>query len=130
MSDGERKREEVTSRHQQKESEVDNIFKDFKEKHSDSYYVPKLRLWARMIASDIHDENPLNIPAFQGSVSKKCRQQSSFSDALSGTAAVFASALKSGTASTSISTDKVPTSSTNLMSHSEAIELRMKNFAI
>jgi len=48
--------------------------------------VLKLSLWARMITSDLHDDykNPPNIPAFQGSVSKKCCQQSNFSDALSG----------------------------------------------
>jgi len=128
LSDGKCKREEVASKCQEKKDEVDTIFKELEQKHGDTYDVPKLRLWARMITSDLHDdyENLPNIPAFQGSVSKKYHQQSNFSDALSGAVVVFANALKIGNASTSVSTDKVPTSSTSSMSPTKAIELRMK----
>ena len=74
-----RKREElVTSRRQEKEEEVDEIFKDLKEKHAEKYDTPKLRLWSRMMASNLHDslDEPPNVPAFNGSTPKKFRQQS------------------------------------------------------
>ena len=85
---GKRKREDVaasTSRRQEKEEEVDAAFKELKEKHADVFDVSKLRLWARMIASNLHDdyETPPNVPDFQENASKKCRQQSSLSDAVS-----------------------------------------------
>ena len=51
-----------------------------------------------------------------------------FLDALCGAAVVFANALKGGTDSTSVSTDKVPTLSTSSMSPTKAIEIRMKFF--
>ena len=131
---GKRKREDVSSsmsRRQEKE-EVDAAFKELKEKHADTFEVPKLRLWARMIASNLHDnyETPPNVPAFQGSASKKGRQQSSLSDAISGAAVAFANALKDGNSSTTATTEK--TSSSGMHVHSisptKAVDLRMKNF--
>ena len=128
---GKRKREDVaasTSRRQEKEEEVDAAFKELKEKHADVFDVPKLRLWARMIASNLHDdyETPPNVPAFQGNVSKKCRQQSSLSDAVSGAAVAFANALKGGNSVTT--TEKASGTGTHSISSSKAIDLRMKNF--
>ncbi len=48
-----RKREETTTRRQEKEEEVDEIFKD---KHADKFSTPKLRLWARMVTSHLHED--------------------------------------------------------------------------
>ena len=60
-------------------------------KHGDEYSLPKLRLWARMISSNLNDdyETPLDIPAFHESEAKKCHRQSSFSNAISGAAVAF-----------------------------------------
>ena len=98
---GKRKREETNScsKRQEKEDEVDAVFKELKEKHGDEYDIPKLCLWARMMSSSLHDdyETPPDVPAFPGSVSKKSRQHNSLSNAISGAAVAFANALNSNT---------------------------------
>ena len=53
---GSRKRKQkVTTKQQEKEEEVDHIFSQLKDKQGDKYDHPKLRLWARMIASGLHE---------------------------------------------------------------------------
>jgi len=61
------------SRRQEREEEVDTVFKDLKEIHGSKFDTPRLRLWSRMICSNLHEdlENPPDIPAFSGSVPKK-----------------------------------------------------------
>ena len=45
------------SKTQSKEAEVDSIYSELKKKHHESYEVPKLRLWARMIVGGLHDSH-------------------------------------------------------------------------
>ena len=64
-----RKREDPStgsSKRQKKEDEVDFIFQELREKHGTTYDTPRLRLWARIVATDLHDDldNPPAIPAF------------------------------------------------------------------
>lgn len=122
LAPSKRRREEmqVASKRQEREEEVDQL----KEKHSDKYDIPKLRLWARMMASSLHDsiEEPPNVPAF-GSSCKKPR--TSFSEAISGAAIAFAKVL--GGNNTSDSVELAPVSSA-VMSPGRSVELRMKNF--
>ena len=65
-----RKRDEQSgsSHYRDREEEVDEVFLELKEKHKDKIAPPRLRLWARMICSGIHDstDTPPNIPAFTG----------------------------------------------------------------
>ena len=69
---GKRKRDLAGSKRQEREEEVYSLFKDLKEKHGSSYETPKLRLWARMVASNLHDlDSPPQIPAFTGTASKR-----------------------------------------------------------
>ena len=69
---GKRKRDLAGSKRQEREEQVDSLFKDLKEKHGSSYETPKLRLWARMVASNLHDlDSPPQIPAFTGTASKR-----------------------------------------------------------
>ena len=98
---------------------MDAVFKELKRKHNDEYETPKLRLWARMISSKLHDdyESSPNIPAFQGSVIKKSRQQSNLSNALSGAAVAFANALHGNTSST----EKASNTDTPSMSPGKAV---------
>ena len=129
---GKRKRDEIgfcSSKRQEKEDEVDTVFKDLKEKHCDEYDILKLSLWARMISSSLHDdyETPPNIPAFQGNASKKCWQQNSLLNAISGATVAFVDALNGNTLLAS-SKEKTPNTGTHSMSPSNAVELRTKNF--
>jgi hypothetical protein len=70
-----RQRDETPSKYHEKEEEVNDIYEELKEKHSDKYDIPNLRLWARMIASNQHRsmEYPPSNPLFR-SVPKRSRQ--------------------------------------------------------
>ena len=130
---GKRKRDEaavVTTRRQEKEEEVEKVFIELKEKHSDRYDTPRLRLWSRMVASSLHDDldNPPKIPAFHGGTSKRARQNFGFSDALISAAVALAKVLdKDAHPVTSSTTDLTMPVATGL-SPGKSVELRMKNF--
>ena len=58
-----RKREEsFASKRQEKEADVKSVFIELQEKHGDNFDVPRLRLWARMVASKLHVD--MDSPAF------------------------------------------------------------------
>ena len=119
---GKRKRE--TSKYNEREIEVDEIYRELEAKHSEKFEVPKLRLWARMISSNLHDsiDDPPKIPVFGGSKPKRPRQD--LSNALSGAAIALTQALnhKKGTDSDEQSTS-ISTTTTMQMQ----VDLRMKN---
>ena len=127
-----RKRDETSTRRQDKEEEVDDVYQELRDKHADTYSTPKLRLWARMIASNLHEDrdNPPNIPAFCGSTPKRTRQQESFSDAISGAAVAIVKALGGEAPSKTSSPPVTPVqlSTAAGVSPAKSVELRMKNF--
>ena len=118
-----RKRKEPSSRRQEKENEVDDVYQDLKNRHGDSFSTPQLRLWARIVTANLHEDldTPPTIPAF-GSAPKRPRQSESFSDALSGAAVAIVKALGGETST------KRCDSPTSVYSPSKSVELRMKNF--
>ena len=129
-----RKREKENhsvSARQEKEDEVDEVYKTLKEKHGSKYEVPKLRLWSRMICANLHDdtENPPNIPAFSSITPKKPRKDS-LADAIEGAAVAFASVVSKGQTNDlcneKTSCDHPLTLST--ISPGKTVELRMKNY--
>jgi len=67
------------------------------------------------------------VPTIQGNAPKKCHQQTSLSDAISGATVGFSNALKAGNSVTT-STEKVSSMDTHSISPSKAIDLKMKNF--
>ena len=95
------------------------MFKELKTRHGDKYEIPKLRLWSRMICSDLHEdyENPPAIPAF--SLGKKARRES-VSEAITGAAMAVTHALENQTQHHS------PSKSSQL-SPSKTVEVRLKN---
>ena len=117
-----RKRDEPSSRYQEREEKVDDIFKQLKEKHSNTYDNLKLRLWARMVVSKSHEslDEPPTGPPFYGSTQQKESQRSSFTNALSGAAVAFAEVLKGP--------KEVQLNSTNTISPAVVVDLRMKHF--
>ena len=58
---------------QAKEDEIDSVYDSLKKKHGEKYEIPKLRLWAKMIKSGLHDstDEPPDIPAFRSGELKK-----------------------------------------------------------
>ena len=84
-----------STRREQLEEEVDDIFKQLKEKHTDMT-APKLRLWARLIQSGHHDDydTPPNIPLITGSSSTKSKKES-VTDALTGAATAVVKMIQS-----------------------------------
>lgn len=120
-----RKRDESsggTSKRQKKEEEVDSVFRNLKEKHGNNFSIPQLRMWARMVANDLHDDLdvPPNVPFF-GSTPKRTRQPS-VTNAISGAAVAITKAL-GGTPHESGSSG-----CHTGISPGRAIELRMKNY--
>ena len=115
-----RRDEMVASRYQEKENEREEIYKELKEKHESKYDITKLRLWARMISSNLHEslEEPPNIPAFHTDVIKKRKREESFSTAFSQGAA-FANTLASRT--------PTPRPATEASSYAIA-DVRMKHY--
>ena len=114
-----------STKRQEREEEVDSTYTELVEKHSGKYDTPKLRLWARMICSGLHDnfDNPPNIPAFSGSTPKRPHKES-LSDAISGAAIVFAETIK-GKASP-VPQPQLPTQAG--VSPGKAVKLHMKNY--
>ena len=53
---------------EQKEEEIDRIFYQLKHKHSSKYTDPQMKLWARMIANNLHTdlEDPPKVPMITG----------------------------------------------------------------
>ena len=122
-----RKQASASTRHD-KEDRVDNIFMDLKEQHGERYDNPKLRLWARMIASGLHEstEEPPGVPAFQNGEPKR-RKRESISDVLTGAVEAIAKCVEKKTPGTPAS--DVPSHSTTQVgvSPGKAADLRMKN---
>lgn len=108
---------------QLKEEETDSVFKELREKHTANYDTPRLRLWARMISTGLHDDydNPPNIPAFSGSINKRARKDS-VSDTVSGAAIAIVEALQEK------KTDKGPSSAFSGNSPGRLVDIRMKNY--
>ena len=69
----------------------------------EKFGVPRLRLWARMISSGLHQstEEPPKIPAFHDCGPGLKKQKEDLSNALSGAAIAFAQAVGKGNANTS-----------------------------
>ena len=136
---GKRKRDEpVTgaSKRQEKEDEVDTVFRELKYKHGNKYDVPRLCLWARMVTSKLHEDmdSPPNIPAFN-CTPKRPKRGESLASALSGAAVTFANALgdtprfdnASDVSGHDSSTEPLPLVSAGV-SPRKAVDLRMKNY--
>ena len=131
-----RKRESEGTLREEKEGEVERVYTELVEKHGKSEYsIPLLRLWARAIATDHHDDydEPPDWPQFKSqptTVPKKKRGQDSLSDALTGAAKVFAEAVTSNrhvTPSSAPLSSQSQTSST-CISPTKKVDLRMKNY--
>lgn len=62
---------------EEKEEEVNQVFQDLKEKHSD-LETSKLRLWVRMISFGLHSDydSPTDIPPFASTAIPKCKPDS------------------------------------------------------
>ena len=125
-----RKREDHSvgsSKRQKKEEEVDSIFQDLKEKHGAKYDTPRLRLWARMVANNLHEDldKPPNIPAFMSTPQKS--RSPALSTALSEAATAFAKAFEKQDGSRSACSDSSSSPSVGV-SPGKAVDLRMKNY--
>ena len=110
-------------RRQEREEEVESTYKELVEKHSGKFDTPRLRLWARMMCSGLHDDfdNPPNVPAFSGNTPKRPRRES-LSEAISGAAVAIAETIKGS--SPCPPPPQLPTG----ISPGKAVDLRMKNF--
>ena len=135
-----------TTKRQEKESAVDDVYQELLKKHSKDYDTPKLRLWSRMICSGIHDDydNPQAIPAFSSSTPKR-RKRETLSEALTEAAVVFAESFSASKTPNNddscrcscqpedvTNTSSITTPTTTVVaaqiSPQNAVDLRMKNY--
>ena len=126
-----RKREDLStgsSKRQKKEEEVDFVFQELREKHGTTYDIPRLRLWARMVTMNLHDDldNPPAIPAFT-STPRKSRSPL-LSTVISGAATAVAKALGEGSEQKKDGDSCTSAGSSVGVSPGKAVDLRMKNY--
>ncbi len=67
---------ETVSKRQEKTEQVDEVFEELKQNHSQNYSTPQLRLWARMIGTGIHDmDDPPRVPMITGCIPKRPKKE-------------------------------------------------------
>ena len=99
------------------------------EKHQQKWGVARLKLWARCIVSEVHNDydNPPNAPAFSGTTQTPKRvHHESFSDVVGGGAVAIVRALSDSKKEAT----EIPQRNGTLgpgISPSKAVDLRMKN---
>ncbi len=76
------------------EEELEDIFLKLKEKHSNDYSGPQLRLWARMLLAKTHDDfgKPPKVPMITGVVQKHPKKDS-LTEAFTSAASAIASVI-------------------------------------
>ena len=131
-SSSRKRKQEVMTKREEKEEEVEDTYAELKERHGDKYDIPKLRLWARMVTSGLHDstDEPPAVPIFSNVTPK--RRRSVISDAITDAAGAIMKSINSSSTNT-----PTPTSSSSVVNQSglnevssglgQATELRMKN---
>ena len=124
-----RKRDDTStgpSKRQKKEEEVDSVFQELREKHGAKYDTPRLRLWARMVASNLHEDldTPPAIPAFSSTPRRP--HSPSLATVISGAATAFAKALGENSQQDKEGSNVSGTSIG--VSPGKAVDLRMKNY--
>lgn len=123
---GKRKRDgETSTTRQEKEEDIDNIFQELREKHSEMEFA-KLRMWARMISGKLYDnyDEPPEGPLFYQCERKRPRKDT---DALSGAATATCKVLSPSSTARSNGSELQESASTSF-SPSKQVNLRMKNY--
>ena len=113
------------SERSEKEEELEDVFQKLKQKHESEYSGPQLRLWARMIICNTHDDmdNPPRVPMITGSVQKQPRRES-LTDVFTSAATAVANAFSSTRIDQSAET---PLSQQVKCSPTKTVDIRMKN---
>ena len=108
-------------RKRESDEELDTIFRELKQKHTDKYSIPQLRLWARMISCSTHEsyDQPPPVPMFSEPQPK--RQKESLAESITQGIAAFSKVIQSPPANNSV------TSPACGVSPGKNIDLRMKN---
>ena len=119
----------AVSKRTQQEAEVECAFKELRERHGETWDMPRLKLWARCIASGIHDDydNPPDSPAFSGAAPKRARKES-LSEAISGAAVAIVKALSTDPKEKASERPQSVCPPGPGVSPGRAVDLRMKNF--
>ena len=105
---------------------MDTIFRELKQKHTDKYSIPQLRLWARMISCSTHEsyDKPPPVPMFSEPQPK--RQKESLAESITQGIAAFSKVIQSPPTNTSPGKNSVTSPSCGI-SPGKNIDLRMKN---
>lgn len=114
-----RKRPKRESKRSEREEQLEDTFQQLKKKHGSSYSGPQLRLWARMVVANTHDnlDHPPDVPLITGCVHRQPRKES-ISDVVTNAATVIAKAFSPAQSSSPMQVTCSP---------SKIIDIRMKN---
>lgn len=123
-----------SSRRQNREDELEEIYGKLKAEHDDSYSSPQLKLWARMILCGTHEDykDPPRVPMITGMPPKRQKKPDSFTEALTGAAEAVAKAFSPPPQPQPLAasmTNITATTSASCMgiSPGKSTDLRMKN---
>ena len=74
----------LNTKRARKDKELETIYENLCEKHSEQYSDPQLRLWARMYVNGIHKDLDItpNVPAITGQIVKRKERSQPLTDAL------------------------------------------------
>lgn len=83
------------SKRARREEEIDSIFEQLRNKHSENYSDPQLRLWARMQVNGHHSDldSPPNVPAITGHSQTRRKKEPPLTEALTGCATAITKVL-------------------------------------
>ena len=104
---------EPPSKRQQIEDELDEVYKELKEKHGSKYSLPQLRCWARLLMTDKHKSKD-EIPEFLINQPRKSKQ--SLAEAITGAMNTLADAVKCPSTSFSVLIENNSNSTSNATS--------------
>ena len=117
-SDGSKKKRE-TQHSRKRDDEMEDIFQKLKTTHRSAYSGSQLRLWAWMVASNIHDmEQPPKVPMITGGIQRQTRRDTlteAVTSAATAIAKVFSTTPESNCSSSTVSSPR------------KTADVRMKN---
>ena len=124
-----RKDDSGTSKRTENEQQVNDVYKDLRDKHGSEFETPKLRLLARMICSGLHDDynSPPDVPMFSSQPATKKPRKEPLSEVLSSAAIAIVKSLDKSNDHTKVSSGN-PSMNAPGLSPGKSGDLRMKNY--
>ena len=85
---------EQVNKRSEREEELEEVYQKLKKKHEENYTGPQLRLWARMITANTHEDygKPSKVPMITGTGQKQQPRRELLTDAFANAATAISKA--------------------------------------